>query len=219
MRAIFACVSTNQNQAIMRASQNFLYILKFTLRNGRIFESYWEIIMAQSTRDKILQTTFLLLIKKGYDRVLVSDIQESLGISRGLLYRYFNGKTELFFEACRKYFYDRYFPDLDYDKITLAEFFQHAQNAVRAMTNIDGEEVDILKYNTLYSAIIQSEPRFKLEAQIEFDKARKVIRNAIKRGEIKTSGKFYRSNNFSHIRQDELYNRHPFKRVHLQTYT
>ena len=58
-------------------------------------------IMAQSTRDKILQTTFLLLIKKGYDRVLVSDIQESLGISRGLLYRYFNGKTELFFEACR----------------------------------------------------------------------------------------------------------------------
>ena len=53
------------------------------------------------------------------------------------------------------------------------------------MTNIDGEEVDILKYNTLYSAIIQSEPRFKLEAQIEFDKARKVIRNAIKRGEIK----------------------------------
>ena len=142
-------------------------------------------IMAQSTRDKILQTTFLLLIKKGYDRVLVSDIQESLGISRGLLYRYFNGKTELFFEACRKYFYDRYFPDLDYDKITLAEFFQHAQNAVRAMTNIDGEEVDILKYNTLYSAIIQSEPRFNLEAQIEFDKARKVIRNAIKRGEIK----------------------------------
>lgn len=142
-------------------------------------------IMAQSTRDKILQTTFLLLIKKGYDRVLVSDIQESLGISRGLLYRYFNGKTELFFEACRKYFYDRYFPDLDYDKITLAEFFQHAQNAVRAMTNIDGEEVDILKYNTLYSAIIQSEPRFKLEAQIEFDKARKVISNAIKRGEIK----------------------------------
>ena len=110
-------------------------------------------IMAQSTRDKILQTTFLLLIKKGYDRVLVSDIQESLGISRGLLYRYFNGKTELFFEACRKYFYDRYFPALDYDKITLAEFFQHAQNAVRAMTNIDGEEVDILKYNTLYSAI------------------------------------------------------------------
>ena len=45
--------------------------------------------------------------------------------------------------------------------------------------------MDILKYNPLYSAIIQSEPRFKLEAQIEFDKARKVIRNAIKRGEIK----------------------------------
>lgn len=65
--------------------------------------------MSQTTRDKILKTTFLLLLEKGYDRVLVSDIQDRLGISRGLMYRYFKSKSELFFEACRKYFYDKFF--------------------------------------------------------------------------------------------------------------
>ena len=58
--------------------------------------------MPQNTRDKILKTTFLLLLEKGYDRVLVSDIQATLGISRGLMYRYFKSKSELFFEAARK---------------------------------------------------------------------------------------------------------------------
>lgn len=141
--------------------------------------------MPQNTRDKILKTTFLLLLEKGYDRVLVSDIQETLGISRGLMYRYFKSKSELFFEAARTYFYDRYFPELDYDNLTLAEFFEYAEKAVAAMTNLEGTQVDILKYNTLYSAMLQCQPRFKNEAQTQFDKARKVIHNAIKRGEIK----------------------------------
>ncbi len=141
--------------------------------------------MPATTREKILNTTFLLLVEKGYDRVLVSDIQDSLGISRGLLYRYFKNKTDLFFEACTEHFYSRYFPKLDYNKITLAEFFAHAAETMSLMTNVDGVEIDILKYNTLYSSILQSEPKFEAVALAEFENARKVIRNAIKRGEIK----------------------------------
>lgn len=141
--------------------------------------------MSATTREKILNTTFLLLVEKGYDRVLVSDIQDSLGISRGLLYRYFKSKTDLFFEACTEHFYSRYFPKLDYNKITLAEFFAHAAETMSLMTNVDGVEIDILKYNTLYSSILQSEPKFEAVALAEFENARKVIRNAIKRGEIK----------------------------------
>ncbi len=141
--------------------------------------------MASTTKEKILNTTFLLLIEKGYDRVLVSDIQEKLGISRGLMYRYFKSKSDLFFEACTTHFYSRYFPKLDYNKITLAEFFAHAAETMRLMTNVDGVEIDILKYNTLYSSILQSKPKFETVALAEFENARKVIRNAIKRGEIK----------------------------------
>ncbi|MFR6034099.1 MAG: helix-turn-helix domain-containing protein [Bacilli bacterium] len=48
-----------------------------------------------------MKTTFLLLLEKGYDKVLVSDIQNELGISRGLLYRYFKAKTNSYIRRAR----------------------------------------------------------------------------------------------------------------------
>ncbi len=142
--------------------------------------------MAESgTKDKILKATFLLLLEKGYDRVLVSDIQSLLGMSRGLLYRYFKSKNELFFAACREYFYDRYFRGADYSNMTLREFLEHAKSAVLDITNLDGTEIGMLQYNTLYSALIQCQPRFNRVALEEFAKAREVIHNSIVRGEVK----------------------------------
>lgn len=141
--------------------------------------------MASDTKDKILKATFFKLLEKGYDKVNVSDIQDELGISRGLLYRYFKSKDELVLTACREYFYDRYFSDSDYDKMTLRDFFDKASKAVVEITTMDGRDIDMLKYNTLYSALIQGSPKFKAEVLAEFDNARKVIKNAIKRGEIK----------------------------------
>jgi len=141
--------------------------------------------MAISTKEKILRTTFLLLLEKGYDKVLVSDIQTQLDISRGLLYRYFKDKDELVFAACREFFYDKYFFDVNYDKMSLRDFFDHARAAVVQITSMDNRDIDMLKYNTLYSTLIQSQQKFKEVALLEFEKARKVIHNAIRRGEIK----------------------------------
>lgn len=139
----------------------------------------------ETTKDKILRTTFLLLLEKGYDGVIISDIQNALGISRGLLYRYFKNKNELVFAACREYFYDRYFNDADYDTMSLRDFIDHTCKAIHSITNFYGNEIEMLKYNTLYSTFIQKDADFKLIALMEFDKARKVIRNAIARKEIK----------------------------------
>ncbi len=139
----------------------------------------------ESTKDKILKAAFLLMLEKGYDKLLVSDIQAKLGISRGLMYRYFKGKSDLVFAACREFFYDRYFSGVDYNSMTLADFFEHVDAAVRQITVFDGKEIEMLKYNTLYSSLIQSNPQFKAVALSEFEKARKVIRNSIRRGEVK----------------------------------
>lgn len=54
------------------------------------------------TRDLIIQRTFALLLARGCDGVSVSDIQQELGIARGLLYHYFSSKEELFAEAVRQ---------------------------------------------------------------------------------------------------------------------
>lgn len=140
-----------------------------------------------STREKILKATFLLMLEKGYDNILVSDIQRRLGISRGLLYRYFKGKSELIFCACSEFFYNRFFDEnIDYSQITLRQFLDYAFAAMRRFTNIDGHEVPMLKYNTLYSAMLQTNKKFAAEAMVEFGKARTVIDNAMRRGEIKT---------------------------------
>ncbi len=140
----------------------------------------------ENTRDKILKTTFLLMLDKGYDKILVSDIQSQLGISRGLLYRYFKGKAELIFSACREYFYDRHFDaEIDYSKLTLREFLDYAELALAKIVDLNGQNVEILKYNTLYSSILHVNGKFTRVALEEFSKARLVIHNAIKRGEIK----------------------------------
>ena len=137
------------------------------------------------TREKILKTTFLLLLRKGFDSVLVSDIQKHTGLSRGLLYRYYKNKSALVSAACREFFYDRYFGDFDYDNSTLREFFEHVEYAIRNITHFEGHEIEMLKYNTLYSSLIQSKPEYKDFAQQEFAKARRLIKNAIASGEIK----------------------------------
>ena len=140
----------------------------------------------QTTRDKILKATYLLMLEKGYDKILVSDIQQHLGISRGLMYRYFKSKRELVFQACREYFYNRYFADgLDFSQMTLRQFLDLSALAIKKMTHPDGREIEMLKYNTLYSSVLQSDPEFIGVAQAEFDKARLVIHNAMVRGEIK----------------------------------
>lgn len=59
-----------------------------------------------STRDLILKKTFGLLLEKGYDGVSVSDIQETTGMARGLLYHYFGNQHRLYMEAVGSFFDD-----------------------------------------------------------------------------------------------------------------
>ena len=139
----------------------------------------------KDTREKILETTFILAVEKGYDGVRVSDIQEKLEMSRGLLYRYFENKSDLIFAACRRYFFDGYLNNIDLDNITLKDFISHIQEVEDSLACVNGQKMDILKYNTLYSHAIMREPKFKDYALGEFAKGVKVIRNAIKRKEIK----------------------------------
>ena len=52
----------------------------------------------------ILQKTFGLLLKRGYNGISVSDIQEATGMARGLLYHYFRGQDELVHVAVETFF-------------------------------------------------------------------------------------------------------------------
>lgn len=60
--------------------------------------------MKTDTRESIIETSFNLLLHKGYDGVSITDIQHEVGISRGLLYHYFKNKEELFMEVAKSKF-------------------------------------------------------------------------------------------------------------------
>lgn len=60
-------------------------------------------------KDYILQKTFFLLLIKGYDGVSISDIQKETGMSRGIIYHYYENKEELLRAAAEKYLVTPFF--------------------------------------------------------------------------------------------------------------
>ena len=52
-------------------------------------------IIQESRRKQILDAAILLFDQQGFSATKISDISEQAGISKGLVYRYFNSKEEI----------------------------------------------------------------------------------------------------------------------------
>lgn len=144
----------------------------------------------KNSREQILEKTFLLLLENGLDGLSISKLQECSGLSRGLLYRYFDSKSDLILNVCKRYFFERYFTFCgDLNKISLCDFIalsqKSAKNLFESLEKLLGKKVDILRYNMLYAEVLQNEPLFLKYARNEIGKMRIVVKNAIKNGEIK----------------------------------
>lgn len=53
----------------------------------------------QEARKRIIEGATKTFSQKGYQKTKMTDIGESLGVSKGAIYQYFNSKEELFFEV------------------------------------------------------------------------------------------------------------------------
>lgn len=141
-------------------------------------------------REKIMDQTFRLLLIKGYEGVSISDIQSALGMSRGLLYHYFENKETLFQETLKRKFTDNFRVDC-----ALVEGFdleQMSEYIVERYRIFDTEvlrEVSILDYDFLfYRAMQQSEHLANLYATIRMDEERGwriAIGNSHAQGELR----------------------------------
>ena len=142
----------------------------------------------KNTRDLILANTFVLLLKNGRDNVSISDIQNKTGISRGLVYKYFSGKSELVFEACKKFFFEEFYAGME--DMTLGgcvDFLsKNLGRVMRTLSKIAGEKIDVLKYNLLYAEMLMRDERLNACARTwSAFLGRKVLRRAKASGEIK----------------------------------
>lgn len=49
----------------------------------------------ERTREKILDVSFQLFAKKGYEKTSIQDIVNALGMSKGAIYHHFSSKEEI----------------------------------------------------------------------------------------------------------------------------
>ncbi|MDR1371306.1 MAG: TetR/AcrR family transcriptional regulator [Dysgonamonadaceae bacterium] len=149
----------------------------------------------QDRKEYILQKAFEVFMAKGYDSVSMTVLQQELRMSRGAMYRYYNGKDDLFKAVIDRYFYgmiDFVRPNFSED-MTLAERIEQNYQSLKKISayfdRIEGISVVFLNYTALliqaakrYSGFID---RLKVYKETETKKWRLVIENSIEKGEVR----------------------------------
>ncbi len=142
------------------------------------------------TREKIIETAFVLLVKNGYNGVSIGDITGALDITRSLPYRYFESKRELLFEACKQYYYERFFPkDFDVKSASMKELIEvvseNLERIIFGLSKSIGAEVSVFDYNVMYFDALRNEPRFKKFMKRKMLELRAVTENAVRNTEVR----------------------------------
>lgn len=113
-------------------------------------------------RELILKQTFLLLLEKGYDGVSITDIQKATGLSRGLLYHYFENKEILFSEVVRKYIMDLYAMEPGTENFDLPQMIASTIRVHERLCSValSDRRANIRDYDLLFYRAIQEDESF-----------------------------------------------------------
>ncbi|WP_225369752.1 TetR/AcrR family transcriptional regulator [Methanobrevibacter arboriphilus] len=60
-----------------------------------------------NTKDKIVESTFLLSMEYGYDNVSIKQIKEKSGIAASSIYHHYKNKDAILFYMIQKYFVEK----------------------------------------------------------------------------------------------------------------
>jgi TetR/AcrR family transcriptional regulator len=128
-------------------------------------------------QDRIINAAIKEFAQKGYDNASTNEIVKEAGISKGLLFHYFQSKKQLFFFLF-DYSYNLV-ADEFYKKVDLTErdFFKRIRQAVLIKMDLQTKYPDILTF--IQEAFIQDSPEIK----DEFDKKKQEL-NAVNIGII-----------------------------------
>ena len=120
--------------------------------------------LEKEKQDRIINAAIKEFAEKGYDRASTNEIVKEAGISKGLLFHYFQNKKQLFlflFDYCYELVIDEF-----YKKINLQEtdFFMRMRQAVMVKMEMLTTYPDIFKF--MQGVFLEESAEIKLE----FDK-------------------------------------------------
>lgn len=144
----------------------------------------------QDTREKIMQQSFDLLLRNGYDGVSISDIQGELGISRGLLYHYFKDKMSLFLEVIKSHFFTAFLINLNLvSQYTVEEMISYIVEKYQQLMAEVLQGVPIINYDFLIYRAMQENSElvllYKKMKETELSAWKIVLANSARRGELR----------------------------------
>lgn len=148
----------------------------------------------KDTREYIIDEAYKLFLNNSYEAVSISDISKAIGLTKGALYHHFTNKEELFKAVIDK---NLWFADINtnLDNMSFSELIEtivsKAREIIQIKININDKQ-PIVPINFIALAIdaYRHYPDFvkanKNLIEKELMKFRDVIKNGIKRGELRT---------------------------------
>lgn len=148
-----------------------------------------------NTRQLIIETAFLLFLRKGYKGVRLSDIERTAGITRGTFYYHFTNKEEVLKEGLRIY-YDLLNAKRIEEFEQVSTLREYVDLIIRRLTEIDnysarnfGSEIPEILCLSLMVEVIALFPELKRVVltfkMLRLSKLEQLILNAKKAGELR----------------------------------
>lgn len=112
-------------------------------------------------QDRIINAAIKVFAQKGYDSASTNEIVKEAGISKGLLFHYFQNKKQLFFflfDYCYNIIADEFYKKVD---LTERDFFKRIRQAVLIKMDLLIQYPDI--FNFIQEAFMQDSAEIKEE--------------------------------------------------------
>jgi len=145
----------------------------------------------KDTKEYIIDVAYKLFLTQSYEAVSISDISNAIGFTKGALYHHFKNKEELFHAVI-----DKHFPltsmSLDYENISLKEYtdacIEHIHKLLKETITSNEEFTPVNFLALIVDSFRHYEGFVEKKSTIidnDVEKAKVIIGNAIKRGEIR----------------------------------
>lgn len=140
-------------------------------------------------QDRIINAAIKEFAQKGYDKASTNEIVKEAGISKGLLFHYFQNKKQLFlflFDHCYTIIADEFYKKVDFTEV---DFFNRMRQAVGIKMELLTKYPDIL--NFIQEAYMEDSSEIKAEVEKKIKELNKI-----------NMGKVYEGIDISKFRDD-----------------